>query len=364
MKSDSRTITQLAQTVHSLSPQQRALFQRIFHLSTTTGRLVPPVQMHAWIESYFGSVEAVSEQLIVKLTNTITWEGALFNELRASRPMEARDTAALEAEIQQSFGGPFCHPRTGTPADTFGRVEGAHGLTASNIAKYDGFHGLVVFAKHNPLHFSREEISDHLNTALVWARRAHAEDPQAKYPFLMWNCLWKSGASIIHGHMQMTLSRDMHYSRVESLRRAALSYRESYRRNYFADLAEVHRALGLAYEMGTAQVLAYLTPIKEKELLILDGEVSSEMVEAIHQALRCFQERLGVQSFNLAISLPPLAEVEEDWSGFPVLARLVDRGDPLNRTADMGAMELYAASVIASDPFRVAQALADYFPSG
>jgi len=70
-----------------------------------------------------------------------------------------------------------------------------------------------------------------------------------------------------------------------------------------------------------------------------------------------------MQSFNLAIGLPPLAAVEEDWSGFPMLARLVDRGDPLNRTADIGAMELYAASVIASDPFRVAQALTPYFPS-
>jgi hypothetical protein len=35
----------------------------------------------------------------------------------------------------------------------------------------------------------------------------------------------------------------------------------------------------------------------------------------------------------------------------------VDRGDPANRTSDIGAMELYAASVVASDPFRVAEAL-------
>ena len=56
-------------------------------------------------------------------------------------------------------------------------------------------------------------------------------------------------------------------------------------------------------------------------------------------------------------SMPPVAEVEEDWSGFPTVVRIVDRGDPANRTSDMGAMELYAASVVASDPFRVAEAL-------
>jgi hypothetical protein len=39
----------------------------------------------------------------------------------------------------------------------------------------------------------------------------------------------------------------------------------------------------------------------------------------------------------------------------------VDRGDPHNKTADIGAMELYAASVIASDPFRVAETLREAF---
>ena len=46
-----------------------------------------------------------------------------------------------------------------------------------------------------------------------------------------------------------------------------------------------------------------------------------------------------------------------DWRRFPAIARLVDRGDPGNRTCDIGAMELYAASVIASAPFVVAAAL-------
>jgi hypothetical protein len=36
---------------------------------------------------------------------------------------------------------------------------------------------------------------------------------------------------------------------------------------------------------------------------------------------------------------------------------LVDRGDPGNRTCDIGSMELYAASVVSSDPFAVADAL-------
>ena len=52
-----------------------------------------------------------------------------------------------------------------------------------------------------------------------------------------------------------------------------------------------------------------------------------------------------------------LASDGEDWRGFPPIARIVDRGDPANKTSDIGAMELYAASVISSDPFRLADAL-------
>jgi hypothetical protein len=57
------------------------------------------------------------------------------------------------------------------------------------------------------------------------------------------------------------------------------------------------------------------------------------------------------------VYLPPLAPDGEDWRRFPPIARIVDRGDASNKTSDMGAMELYAASVIATDPYQVADAL-------
>ena len=81
------------------------------------------------------------------------------------------------------------------------------------------------------------------------------------------------------------------------------------------------------------------------------------MATAVFRVLQCIVEDLNVVSFNLVMAQPPLAETTEDWSDVPVTVRIVDRGDPLNRTSDFGAMELYAASVVSSDPFRVAEAL-------
>ncbi len=354
-------IAYLNELVATMPPAARVIFDRIFHVSTTVGQIDPPETMRQWIEDYFGSVEAVKSQRIVKITNLVTMEGSLFNELRASRPMEARERTDLKKLIEDNLGDPFCKPLEGTPADTFGRVRGKHSITASNVAKYDGFHGVVVFDEHNPLVFSSEKVSDYMDTALAWAHKAHDVDREARYFFFMWNCLWKSGASILHGHAQMTLSRDMHYARVEHLRRSALRYRETHGVNYFDDLYTVHKALGLTLENGHTRILAYLSPIKEKEVLLISEELDQDLKDSIYKVLRGFVERLGVRSFNLALYHRPIAEVEEDWNGFPVVVRIVDRGDPNNKTADIGAMELYAASVIASDPFRVAEALREAF---
>lgn len=372
-------IAHLNELVAAMSTTTRAIFNRIFHLSVTTGQIVPPESMRSWIEKQFGSVDAVRTQRIVKVTNLVTMEGSLFNELRASRPMEAKASSDLEETIMSNLGDPFCKPLEGTPADTFGRVRGKHSITASNIAKYDGFHGVVIFDEHNPLVFSSGEVSDYMDTALTWARKAHDVDRKARYFLFMWNCLWKSGASILHGHAQMTLSRDMHYARVEHLRRSALRYREAHGANYFDDLYAAHKALGLTLENGHTRILAYLTPIKEKEVLLISKELDQDLKDSIYKVLKGFIKRLGVQSFNLVLYHRPFdftqdrpfdlaqgrsfADVEEDWSGFPVMVRIVDRGDPNNKTADMGAMELYAASVIASDPFRVAEALRETFAS-
>jgi len=354
-------IIHLPALVAALPAPSRARFRRLFHISTTIGRLNPPKKMYEWIEGYFGSVDAVRAQRIIKVTNLVTMEGALFNELRARRPMEARAPSEVMLEARTRLGDPFCQPEEGTPEDVFGRVQGKHCITASNIAKYDGFHGLVIFDEHDPLDFDAEEVADYLDTACRWALKAYRVDPEAKYFFFMWNCLWKAGASILHGHMQMTVTREMHYPKVEALRRAALAYRQEHGSNYFDDLYAAHADLGLGFERDGVRVIAYLTPVKERETLLLAEDLGPALKRALYETLACFRDRLEVQSFNVAIYMPPLTEVEEDWSGFPVMVRMVDRGDPINRTADIGAMELYAANVIGTDPFFVIGQLREAF---
>lgn len=358
MLTATKTVSELDDIRNSLSEGDRNLFDRFFRVDTTVGKLNAPEAMHGWINKNFGSLEKVESQKIVKVTNLRTMEGSLFNEIRASRPMECKVNDEIRQIIENSVNDPFCKAETGTPADSFGRVQGSFSITASNIAKYDGYHGLVIFNEHNPLKVSRTAVADYFETGFEWAKRAHREDPESKYYFFMWNCLWKSGASIIHGHAQMTLTKGMHYPKVEALRRASLNYNQEFGSCYFKDLHQVHQSLGLGWEWeGGVKGMAYLTPIKEKEIILFAAEPGTHLYQGVHAVLEKYMA-LCATSFNLAFYLPPLAETGEDWSKFPALIRIVDRGDPNNRTADFGAMELYAASVISSDPFRVAEAVA------
>ena len=357
MSSSREGIAFLEERLAELPASSQEVFRRIFHVSTATGTLMPPASMRRWIEERFGSLDAVKRQRIVKMTNLVTMEGALFNALRARRPMEALSGIDVGKAILESVGDPFCHPLEKTPEDIFGRIRGAHAITGSNVAKYDGFHGLVMFDEHDPLNFTAEQVASYLDTALEWAREANRWDPRAKYFFFMWNCLWKSGASIIHGHAQMALSHDLHYAKVEGWRKAACAYRERYGTNYFHDLVQAHASLDLAWPWSSTRCMAYLTPIRDNEVLLVSEAIDGDLKRSIHRVLRCFIEEIGVRSFNLALYMPPLAPTTEDWDGFPVIVRIVDRGNPANRTADVGAMELYASSIIASDPFIVARTM-------
>ena len=361
MNSDDYKITDLDIMVEALPEKSKKLFQRLFSVTTSKGKLRPPETMLLWIEKQFGSVDKVTEQKIVKITNLVTFEGSIFNSLRASRPKQHEDRLRVENRIlDKSKNDPLNNPLEDTPEDLFGRVQGKYSITASNIAKYDGLHSMIIFKDYNPLAFSREEVIDYLDTGWKWAQKANQFDPSAIYYFFLWNSLKKAGATLAHGHAQVVLSHDCHYAKIESLRHAALHYKADYGSDYFDDLYQVHADLGLAFTEKGTKVLTYLTPIKEKEIMLLSPHLNDSFKEMVYEALACFRDRLHVTAFNMGIATPPLNsinQVPKGWEDFPIIARIVDRGYPWDGSSDFGTMELYASSIISSDPFHVARDL-------
>jgi hypothetical protein len=364
MNFEVKTITKLPALIDAMIERDKTLIRKIFDISESKGTIIYP-EDPVVIRGY-GVREEVEEQKIIKITNKITYECSLFNELRSRRPFQTKEQIELNHEIERTDGCIFCLPKAYyvTSGDTFlesGRIKKKTCFTASNPAKYDGYHGLVIFNDHNPYYFVN--FQDFLSCSIEWAKNAQKKDVNAIYFFFMWNCLWKAGGSIIHGHTQMSLSKGKHYGKIEFLLQAA----NSYGKNYFKDIYNVHRILGLGFKVNSVKLMAYLTPIKEKEILMM-AESIDDLCAVIPRVLECLYHRLGVRSFNLALICSPSAifdEIDEKererWKGFPIMVRIVDRGSLNNRTTDIGAMELYAASVISSDPYIIVRELETAF---
>lgn len=365
-------------------PETYAIIKRIFRFNSEKGTLSIPDSFKSKVLDYFGYrdesgqliegekevLDRIGNQKIIQVHNIWSGESTLFNSLRAFRPGISGFELQKEKEyIKKLIKGSekncdFCNPLKYTPEDVFGRISGQHSVTASNIAKYDAWSSLVIFNEHNPLEFSLEELSDYLITGFDWFRAVHEQDDSFKFPFFIWNCLSKAGASQIHGHAQILVSKEP-YAKIKSLRNVFQRYKKETGGDYFHDLYRAHDSLNLAGKNGKTCFFSSITPIKEKEMIIISPvspRVSHNTRETIFKILRCFIDSLGVHSFNLSISCPPIepksSNIVED---IPFIIRIVDRGSILKSTADMGGMELYGSSVVADDPYKVIKSVKKCF---
>jgi hypothetical protein len=145
------------------------------------------------------------------------------------------------------------------------------------------------------------------------------------------------------------------YAGVQTLIKAYQNYKKENSDDYFQDLYQAHRSLELSHKNGDTLFFANITPIKEKEIVIISRDPSTNYKsrETIFKILRCFIDVMGVFNFNLSISCPPINNQEK----FPYITRIVDRGSLLKSTADMGGMELYGSSVVADDPYKIIKIL-------
>jgi hypothetical protein len=359
-----RSILELPERVAALPQSSRERIERLFHIARVDGRCVIPDTMGDWVRAHMGALNEVEAQTVVRVTNRVTWEGALFNPLRGRRPVQMTPPSAAPAHDI------FADPLRTTAEDVFGRVRGAHCVTTSNISRWDGMCAVEIFDEPDPLAFTRAHLRDYLRVGRTWARHANAHDPAARYFIWMWNGGPKAGASIVHAHAQMALGRGQHYARVEGLREAALRYRASHGASYFDDLYAAHDALELGFDIGPVRGFVNLAPQRTKDITLLGDAIDDALADAMHDALRALIDRTGTSAFNAVVIAPPLfddpvdTEKKEDWRGFPVMARVCDRGSAAMLSSDIGALDVYAHNTISADPFVVRAAFGDFPGAG
>ncbi|HEX5039153.1 MAG TPA: hypothetical protein VFW95_03350 [Candidatus Limnocylindria bacterium] len=356
------SLADLPAAIERLDESARERATRLYDVRVVTARTDPPAELVPWLVDTFGSEAAVREQTVVRVTNRATLESTLYAPLRAHRPVDGPGAGReLAEEITATEGDPFCDPLTGTPANAFGRVRGARMISGANAAAADAHHAVIVFESHDPLAFDPDLVADLLTTGRAWADAARASDPAATHYLLIWNCLWRAGGSIVHGHAQALLGTGAHYARLERLRRDADAYRSAHNGELLDDMVDIHRDLGLTTGgRDGVTVIAHLTPVKEREAMVIGpvgmDERDPAFAERVAETLMAFRDRVGVRSFNLALWRPPL-DGPPEWRWLRPMARIVDRGDLASRPSDIGAMELFATPIVGTDPYELIAAL-------
>ncbi len=378
---EGRDILQLPDYRDSLPTDQRRVFDRIFELRKVSVPLVYPSEEAKLALAGKFKVDPVliSQREVLRVTNQVWGEETTFNPLRANRPLQLGSSkkslesiSQLESDNPQGDNCDFCTYPDKTPGDPFGDVKGEFCISRANVAGYDGLHALILDPRvHNPRDLTADVISDMIHTARPWFLKANEYARQqgisdADYPFMMMNIYPRAGASVFHPHMQALLAIGEPYMKVRNIRNRMGDYQWLNKgRSYLTDLSECLEPLGLVEHVDRATVVFNPVPIKESEVLVvsddLEGLPNGSLSKAVARVIDWWRS-IGVTSFNMAIYMPKLGEglLSGDWYQFRPFARLVNRGPEGNNVADVAGMELYGSSVVATDPFILADGFSKY----
>jgi len=336
------------------------LFNRIYEIKTEKSHMNIPESLQC--DPKFSFVND-GVQKIITLINLFTYEEVLYNPIREKRPgyiYGNDDHVILDEKISKSKKNcDFCDIENRTASDPWGRIisPSRECCVASNIAKYQGYHSMIIPKQHSSIELSLSLIQDLLLTAKQWFDTVNALDSNAVYPHIMWDNLPRSSASQYHMHWQVNMRSNRYFGRTQQLYDAAERYKKIYESNLLQDIITVHETLGLAIRCNNVVAMAYITPIKEMEIMIISWSESYEIFgRMFYLALEVLFKDMNVRAISCGISLKAYND-----NNYPTIARIINRGGAFDLRNDVGAMEFYGACNITNDPFVLAKALHDRF---
>ena len=302
---------ELIKTIEKLNDP---VFKRIFDFRVEIAKQKFPDKLKE-------KIKEGEEQKIYIFKNKILNQETHFNIWRAKRKEPQKEF------LEETIYDPFCNPIEETPLDNLGRLENDYAITASNLAKISSFHSLVIFKKHNRKDLNFYDFYNGLNLASQWFLKQNYS-----IHVLIFNNGLRAGASINHPHFQVFSLVDLP-SKIKDLYEKIDNYNKIYNSDYFNDFFDVLTKLNLAKKINSLSVAINLTPFKEKEVIFWDKNLEKSKKE-------------------IALILEVYKEYSENFNMFLIMFNnkligyLVDRGESSKINSDIGALEIYAFSVV------------------
>lgn len=367
----------LPERINALSERDRMLVVRLFEISIEDdekrngdARLVIPSAMRSFVLRVFGNgmtedetIKRVENQRVITIQDRHLKSEAVYNPLRRKRPQPTKGENVFQRDIDdpvQKGECPFCCPQDNTPSDSqIGRLSRGKAQTASNITKFAKEHTLVLGA-HNPYEMEESEFADQMHLLLEWANKKAGLDFGNRFARFGLNRGYKAAGSKVHDHYQGEMrAGSMHFPYAERLNEIAYYYGISGKGNFFEDLFNAHKVLGLAAELGQAKVLSMLVPPKEHGIMLIDDKfsdlgnfsMSEDFIKALWEVQQFMLNEEKVREYNIFILPKPKdPDCPEYWNKYRTTAVFVDRGHSTTPNGDIGYAELSGTAVISYDP--------------
>jgi len=274
------------------------------------------------------------KQKLIFIKDKILEKEVIFNLSRKKRPLPVSET---KIENQD----PFCNYQNETPFDELGRLENEFSVIVGNLSKMADYHSLVIFKKHDFDKLEENDFISAINLAKSWFQQIKNFDKEIKTEILIWNYHFRSGASILHPHLQLLAYIDIPL-KVERLKEKLANYQKKYNNDYFEDYFYLTSKANLGKEENNLKIWVSLTPEKENGVNFY-GDIF-QGAKILWQTLKKFLNS-GVQSFNLFYLL-------DLGYGF-----FVDRGEINKLNSDFGSLEIFGIKIVSSDPVKLAEVL-------
>lgn len=305
-----------------------------------------------------------------------------INIRRAERAKQAaKVTADLADAIRETSEGCFfCPEHIEQKTPRFpenickeGRIRLGECWLFPNLFPFAEYHAVATLTKRHYLDLDQFEVKpliDNFSACRDWVLSVYKINKEAKYPIYMWNHMPPSAASIIHPHVQVTVSKLPTSMQRELLERGEQYFRKR-GRNYWQDLAQEEKKLGERYigENDSLWVIASYAPRGFREIQLIFKEASSltdlnqkqiaDFADSITRILHGYKE-MGVGSFNLNSFSGPIGKQLDYYS---LNTKIISRPFPQPLyTNDSGPFErLQDERVIETLPEYIAQELRKFF---
>ena len=316
---------ELFKRLNRLNNKERNIFNRIFEIIDEKAylKLTPKL---------LKNFSQAKNQNIIIIRNKILNQETHFNFWRSKRK-EPRKVNELKNDYD-----PFCDVYNLTPEDNFGRLENESAITASNLAKSAKNHSLVIFKQHS---FNKNDIKNAFNLAIEWFNKFNSI-----CRIIIWNYGYRAGASIFHPHLQI-FSLDYIPLKINYLFEKFKEYKNKYQSDYLDDVFLVYSSLGLAQNLNDLKIYTSLTPFKDDEIIFFNQNKIENNLEELSNLIFSYYRQLKIENFNFF-----LIEYNSNFLGF-----IVNRGESTKINSDIGALEIYAFSIVSYNPFDLATKL-------